>query len=106
LKLFQTLNNQGEYAMKMARLVVVPAMLAALLSGCASNEQLTKMQSAIDKAQTTADEAKAIAIRAESKADQAQSTANQALSVANDAKQMAKDSMAQSERMFKKSISK
>lgn len=71
---------------------VIPALLAALMAGCATQQDLQKVQKQVDEvrmtansAQNTANEAKNIASEARAAANSAQTAANAAVKASSDA---------------------
>lgn len=86
-----------------------PAILIlslGLLAGCASTEQLTKMEADIAKAQETADAALKAAKEAQLDAAAAQGTADSALSTANSAQASADEANERINRMSEKAMAK
>ncbi len=77
-----------------------------LVSGCATTEQLNKMQADITRAQETADAALAAANGASSAAADAQRQADAALSTANHAQRTAAECNEKCSRMMEKTLAK
>jgi murein lipoprotein len=98
LLIFLTMQEKqmSVHTSRSIQVLAAAAILAAGLSGCASN---TKMQSQIDAAAADAAAAKADAASANA-------TAAEALRTANEAKAIAEDTETKIDRMFKKSMHK
>ncbi|MEN8106813.1 MAG: Lpp/OprI family alanine-zipper lipoprotein [Pseudomonadota bacterium] len=86
--------------------LLVLAVLATGLSGCATTSDLNNLKAQVDAANATANEAKADAAAARREAADAKALAGQAMSTANDAKASADASQAKIDRMFKKAMYK
>jgi murein lipoprotein len=99
-------SDEGKSNMKKVVKLSMIAMVASLVVGCATNDDIAGLQSQIDGLKTSVAQAASDAAAAQSSAASAASTAAAAEAAANRAAQYAQDTNSKLDSMFKKSMMK